>query len=175
MDSPVLVEWIELLDDLDYYELLNVARGGTVDEVRAAFRAFAEAFHPDGHPGRSPAELSALDAIFKRGTEAYAVLTDPALRARYDAKAASSQGVPPRLQSAPPSSAAGGSQAPPRLADQVRSPSARPFVLRAEELVEKGDLKQARLQMVMAKHYDQGNDVLEDYLRFIEEEMLTRK
>jgi len=174
VDSAVLDEWLELLDDLDYYELLSTPRDATVDDIRAAFRTFAEAFHPDGHAGRSAADLSALDAIFKRGTEAYAVLTDPGLRARYDDKLSGGTSSR-RMQTVPPSAGKSPSQSPPRLVDRVRSASARPFVARAEELVEKGDLKQARLQMVMARHYDEGNDALDDYLRFIEEEIVARK
>ena len=50
----------------------------------------------------------------------------------------------------------------------VRTPSARPFARRAEELVSKGDLPQAKLQLALAVRIDPGNDALEDYLRALD-------
>ena len=41
-------------------------------------------FHPDVHHWRHPNEQAAIGYIFKRGTEAYRVLSDPQLRVRYD-------------------------------------------------------------------------------------------
>ena len=179
MDDDALFGWLELLDNLDYYELLNVAPEASADDVKGAFHTFAATFHPDGHPGRADAERAALDAIFKRGTEAYMVLSDPMMRAEYDRKLVTAvSSAPPRMQSVPPAgmgSAGGGkraqSQMPPKLEDKVRATSARPFARRAEELVEKGDYRQAKLQMVMANHMDPENDALESYLRDIEEHL----
>ena len=162
--------WVEALDDLSYYELFGLETGVTADEVRAAFHAFCETFHPDGHAGRDDRERRALSTIFKRGTEAYEVLADPGLRAQYDAQL-STRGSPrpPRVSFSPlsrPPSRAPGVAAP--LEESVRSPSARPFARRAEELLGKGDLRQAQLQLVMANHMDQGNSVLEQALRDLE-------
>lgn len=177
MDWESLFGWVEQLDRLDYYELLGVEREAEVDRICAAFQEFAATFHPDAHPGRDELERQALEDVFKRGSEAYGVLIDPALRAQYnqalDAAAADSL---PRIQSVPPPSVSGVpvSQRPPKLEDVARTPSARPFARRAEELVDKGDLKQAKLQMVMATHMDPGNDALQAYLRHIEEQLKPR-
>jgi curved DNA-binding protein CbpA len=168
MSDDAVFGWLELLDELDYYALLGVPRDGSSDDVHDAFRAFASTFHPDGHPGRDPREISALDAIFKRGTEALTVLTDAALRERYDAELARSNDVPPRVLLA-----SNASMPPPpvHLEDHARSPSARPFARRAVELFAAGDFKQAKLQMVMATFHDPGNDALEAYLRGIQEKL----
>jgi curved DNA-binding protein CbpA len=165
MDDDAVFGWLELLDELDYYALLGVGRDGSRDDVHEAFRAFASTFHPDGHPGRTPREVSALDAIFKRGTEAFTVLTDAGLRERYDLALGRSPLVPQRVSLAPNASQA---PAPVRLEDHARAPSARPFARRAEELFAAGDFKQAKLQMVMATFHDPGNDTLEAYLRDIQ-------
>ena len=50
----------------------------------------------------------------------------------------------------------------------MRSPSVRPFARKAEELLRKGDLKQAKLQLVMANHMEPGNEALEAALRDLE-------
>lgn len=175
-DEEAIATWLELLDRIDYYELLGIEREATADDVKHAFHAFAESFHPDGHPGRGSDEQRALDTIFKRGNEAYSILSSPSARAQYDAQLGLAEpSAPPRMRGVPPPSMrAGPSRAPAKLEDSVRTPSARPFARRGEELVEKGDLKQAKLQLVMANHMDPDNGALEAYLRHIEEELRRR-
>ena len=63
----------------DYYEVLNVTRTATDREIKSAYRKLAVKFHPDKNPGDSAAE-----ELFKEAAEAYAVLSDPDQRARYD-------------------------------------------------------------------------------------------
>ena len=63
----------------DYYEVLGVQRGATVDEIKKAYRKLAMQWHPDRNPGNADAEVK-----FKEATEAYEVLHDPQQRARYD-------------------------------------------------------------------------------------------
>jgi molecular chaperone DnaJ len=83
----------------DLYELLGVASSATSVEIRSAFRVIAMGLHPDRTHGDRVAE----DA-FKEASRAYAVLSDPALRQRYDR---SSRGVGGRV-SAPASPVFGG-------------------------------------------------------------------
>ena len=168
-DNPVFA-WVETLDDLTYYDLFGLQADATPDDIQAAFHAFCETFHPDGHVAWDDDERRALTTIFKRGTEAYAVLVDPGLRAQYDAQLSNEASAhPPRVSFSPLSrhpSRAPGVGVP--LEESVRSPSARPFARRAEELAGKGDLRQAKLQLVMANHMDPGNAVLEQALRDLE-------
>jgi curved DNA-binding protein CbpA len=63
----------------DPYRLLGVARGATDEEVRAAYRRLAKQLHPDLNPGRRGAEDR-----FKQVSAAYALLSDPQKRARFD-------------------------------------------------------------------------------------------
>src|SRR5690349_22684651 len=84
MDRRALEQWLEAVDSITYYELFGIEPSASHDEVRAAFHAFAESFHPDVHLWRRPWEQSAIGHIYRRGTEAFRVLSDPDLRARYD-------------------------------------------------------------------------------------------
>lgn len=63
----------------DPYEVLGVPRDASQDEIRSAFRRLARAYHPDVNPNDPSAEEK-----FKEVGDAYAVLSDPEKRARYD-------------------------------------------------------------------------------------------
>jgi molecular chaperone DnaJ len=63
----------------DYYEVLGIARGAAVDDIKKAYRKLAVKYHPDKNPGDADAEEK-----FKEAAEAYGVLSDEEKRARYD-------------------------------------------------------------------------------------------
>ncbi|MCX7799818.1 MAG: molecular chaperone DnaJ [Fimbriimonadales bacterium] len=63
----------------DPYEVLGVPRDASQEEIRSAFRRLARAYHPDVNPNDPSAEEK-----FKEVGEAYAILSDPQKRARYD-------------------------------------------------------------------------------------------
>ncbi len=63
----------------DYYEVLGVAKNASAQEIKSSYRKLAVRFHPDKNPGDKAAEEQ-----FKEAAEAYAVLSDPEKRARYD-------------------------------------------------------------------------------------------
>jgi len=73
----------------DYYEVLEVTRTVTSEEVKKSYRRLAVKFHPDKNPGDPQAEER-----FKELGEAYDVLMDEQKRAAYDrfGHAAFSQG-----------------------------------------------------------------------------------
>jgi molecular chaperone DnaJ len=63
----------------DYYEVLEVSRTASEQEIKSAYRKLALRFHPDRNPGNKDAEEK-----FKQAAEAYAVLADPQKRSMYD-------------------------------------------------------------------------------------------
>ncbi|TNE49749.1 MAG: molecular chaperone DnaJ [Bacteroidetes bacterium] len=63
----------------DYYEVLEVAKTASNDEIKKAYRKKAIEFHPDKNPGDKTAEEK-----FKEAAEAYEVLSDADKRSRYD-------------------------------------------------------------------------------------------
>lgn len=63
----------------DYYEVLSVSRSATEQELKSAYRRLAVQHHPDKNPDDPKAEDK-----FKEAAEAYAVLSDPEQRRRYD-------------------------------------------------------------------------------------------
>jgi DnaJ-class molecular chaperone len=63
----------------DYYEVLGVAKDATADDIKKSFRKLAVKFHPDRNQGDTTAEEK-----FKEINEAYAVLSDPEKRKKYD-------------------------------------------------------------------------------------------
>ena len=66
---------------MDFYLILGVERGASSMEVERAFTRLARRYHPDLNPGDSEAE-----AFYRRATEAYETLRDPARRREYDAE-----------------------------------------------------------------------------------------
>lgn len=63
----------------DYYEVLDVSKSASADEIKKAYRKVAMKYHPDRNAGDKEAEEK-----FKEAAEAYEVLSDASKKAQYD-------------------------------------------------------------------------------------------
>jgi len=64
---------------MDYYKILGVEKSASESDIKKAFRKLALKYHPDRNKGDKQAEEK-----FKEANEAYAVLSDPEKRQKYD-------------------------------------------------------------------------------------------
>ncbi len=77
----------EVLDEVDFYSLLQVPKTAGQPEIEKAFAHESRRFHPDAYFGvRDPHFLRKITAIYRKASEAYSVLKDPELKARYDSQ-----------------------------------------------------------------------------------------
>lgn len=63
----------------DYYQILGLTKGASIEEIKKAYKKLAIKYHPDKNPGDASAEEK-----FKELTTAYDVLSDPQKREQYD-------------------------------------------------------------------------------------------
>src|SRR5258705_10020332 len=64
----------------DFYEVLGVSKGATVEEIKGAYRKAALKWHPD----RNPENKEVAEVNFRECTEAYSILSDTEKRQVYD-------------------------------------------------------------------------------------------
>lgn len=73
----------------DYYEVLEIERGASADQIKSAYRKLARKWHPDVNPDDPQAEER-----FKEVAEAYEVLSDDRRRQSYDRFGHQAPGAP---------------------------------------------------------------------------------
>jgi len=70
----------EKTQESNYYEVLEVNRHATKQEIKGAFRRLAKRYHPDNNPDK----VKEAETLLKRVMTAYRVLGNKRERARYD-------------------------------------------------------------------------------------------
>ncbi len=63
----------------DYYEVLEIGKDASQSEIKKSFRSLARKYHPDKNPDDPESELK-----FKEVQEAYAILSNPSEKRKYD-------------------------------------------------------------------------------------------
>lgn len=170
------------LDELDYYTLLGVADDATTDAIKTAFRGFARRYHPDRYVDATEEKRDQATRIFRRGSEAFQVLTDPSQRTAYDrllargklrltedARTSGAGDEPPRrapAQPKPPAETAPGDH-------PIRTERARALFKRAVEAAKSQDWSTAWKALDAANRLEPGNAFLET--RFRQVDAMVRK
>jgi len=82
-----VVETFEGLAAKNHFEALGIPRTSGEAQVKEAYFKLARRFHPDTHHDPALADLrDKIEAIFMRLAEAYEVLRNPRIRARYESQ-----------------------------------------------------------------------------------------
>ena len=83
---------VDLLDALDYFQVLKIERMASIQEIKAAFYRESRGYHPDRVFHLDDAALKAnVNRIYKRVTEAWSVLREDEKRKKYLADIAGPQ------------------------------------------------------------------------------------
>lgn len=142
----------KIIDELDYYQLLDVRRGANARDVKAAYYASSRSFHPDANRHLAAELREAVAQIAKRVTEAYAVLRDPRRRQAYDGLLDEKRGLRIQLSQA---QAEAGKQA---LENEGRTAQGRQYHRMARTAIERGDWSSASRNLQTALTFEPGNE-----------------
>ncbi|MFQ5697797.1 MAG: DnaJ domain-containing protein [Myxococcota bacterium] len=138
-----------MLERLDYYRLLRVARDASSREIRAAYHRARREFHPDAFLSQDPELQADVDRIARRITESYVVLRDPNRRQRYDrGLEAGSLRLTPEAE---------GAKRDEEESRRGRTPNGRRFFALCVEEERRGDLARALSHLRMALTFEAGN------------------
>jgi curved DNA-binding protein CbpA len=136
------------LDVVSYYDILAIPRDASDADIRLAFKRFAGEYHPDRYVRESRQDAALAAEIFKRGTEAFAILTNPVIRPLYDEglsrghhrfiegeAAAAAEAAKPRVKT---------------LEDLATTPKAKELARKADRLLVADRIEEARVLLTDA-------------------------
>jgi DnaJ-class molecular chaperone len=166
-ESSTFLAWAESLETLSYYEILRVAEDASPGEIQQAFHELSLRCHPDRFVEEGPEVAAAAGTVFKRAAEAYNILRKPAFRKRYDAElnkgkiTLDERAVEPTKRHEQRT-----------LFMIARTAKAKQHAAKADELLAKGKLDDARVQLITANQHDPNNEELKERLDILYEAML---
>ena len=143
---------VRIMDELDYYQLLNVDPKASTADIRKAYHTSSRSFHPDANRSLSEDLREHCSSISKRITEAYCVLRDSRRRSAYDSKRAEGDSL--RIQIAEAKSAHVEQR---KAAARGATPQGRQFHAKAEADLKAGNLAGAIQNLQMALTFEAGN------------------
>ena len=143
-----------LLDELDYYQLLEIERGAPASAIKRAYYAASRRFHPDHNRALQGSDRDALKRVSKRVAEAYQVLRDARRRKSYDGQLAGEDGKA-RIQLVAAQNQAGKEALDAALG---KTPNGRRFFGLARGDLDRGDLASAQRNLKMALTFEPANE-----------------
>jgi DnaJ-class molecular chaperone len=141
-----------LVDELDYYQLLEIPRDAAASAVKRAYYTVTRRLHPDANRALPESDRATLESVARRVSEAYQVLRDGRRRKSYDAQLAS--GLGGRIQLA-----AAEAQAEKEAIEHHmgRTQNGRRFFNLARGDIDRGDLASAQRNLRTALTYEPDN------------------
>jgi len=158
----------KVIDELDYYQLLEIPREATTSELKRAYYESSRRFHPDANRHLEGELRTALEAIAKRLTEAYSIVRDPRRRKAYDQRLRD-EGGSLRMQLADADAAV--SQGPEEVATTSKG---KRFYLLAQQELGRGDLASAAQNLQMARTFEPENKAFQQKLEEIRARLQAR-
>ena len=155
----------ELIDELDYYQLLEVSSDEPASRVKLAYYRATRRLHPDHNRHLEGQDQEQLQRIARRVAEAYQVLRYATRRRAYDDQLAGDAGaIRIRLVEAKRKA---GQEA--LDAHMGRTPNGRRFFNLARSDIDRGDLEAARGNLKMAMTFEPSSDAFKKKLAEIDE------
>jgi len=141
-----------LVDELDYYQLLEIPRDAPASAVKRAYHDVTRRLHPDANRSLPGAERASLESVARRVSEAYQVLRDGRRRKSYDAQLAAGAGARIQLAEAE-------AQAEREALDHHmgRTPNGRRFFNLARSEIDRGELSGAQRNLRTALTFEPDN------------------
>jgi DnaJ-class molecular chaperone len=152
VDALEIAALAKIMDELDYYQLLNVDGGASKSDIRKAFHASSRNFHPDANRTLEGELRDQCRQISKRITEAYCVLRDTRRRKAYDSRV--SDGETLRIQIAEAKNAHVEKR---KVERSGATAQGRQFHGKAEADLKAGNLAGAIQNVQMALTFEVGN------------------
>jgi len=149
-----------ILEELDYYQVLQVAPDAPASEIRSAYHRASRRFHPDGHRALDAELQIPLGRIAKRVAEAYSVLRDARRRQVYDRQLAS-DGSQRRMPLALAEAEADRQR---RETREGRTPNGRRYFALARRDLASGDRAAAERNLRTALTFEPENELFRETL-----------
>lgn len=149
-----------ILEELDYYQVLELASDAPSSAIRTAYHAVSRRFHPDAHRDAPPELQQQVARIAKRITEAYSVLRDPRRRQVYDRQLAGDQSRV-RMPLAEAQTQATRQR---REQQEGRTPNGRRYFTLAKADFARGDRTAAERNLKTALTFEPDNETFRDLL-----------
>ena len=159
-----------LLDELDYYQLLEVPTDAPGSAVKRAYYKASKRLHPDHNRHLEGDDWTTLQRISRRVAEAYQVLRDNQRRRAYDEQISGGAGAT-RIQLVEAQKKAGQDAL---EAHMGKTPNGRRFFNLARADIDRADLAGAQRNLKMAMTFEPSNDAFKKKLAEIEEALKSQ-
>lgn len=154
LEKKVTIETaFSVLDELSYYQILNVDGQARPADIKRAFLKRSQEFHPDRFFNVDDDDLKhQVTAVYKRIAEAYQVLRNPDYRAEYDKQIAEN---PAELRFQLKDKKPAGT-----VEATAKNPQAKKFLQMALNCLKKKDFSGAEMNFQFALKFEPNNETI---------------